>query len=325
MWLGGKFRDVKPTIPALLVAGLCFTVPYFLIAHFVGPELPSIIGGIVGLGIFIAILRTGVFTPEKIWQLEQKERNIEEERKYSLLHSAVPYLIVTGAILCTRLIEPVSAFCQSQVSVPWHEMFGTQLGFTEKFLWNPGFIFIAVSLLCTAIFRMPGAQVQKAWSLAAKRLAPAAVSLLFAVAMSQVMINSDHNLSGMNAMLIMLALAVALVVGRAFPILAPFIGVLGAYIAGSNTVSNILFSGFQYATAKALGISRTITVALQAVGGAAGIMISVHSVVAACAVVGIAGQEGSVIKKTLIPCIIYGAVAGIIGMIVILIVGKGIF
>ena len=172
---------------------------------------------------------------------------------------------------------------------------------------------------------MPRKQVKEAWNLAAKRLAPAAVALLFAVAMSQVMINSDHNLSGMDAMLIMLALGVALRVGRAFPILAPFIGILGAYMAGSNTVSNILFSGFQYATAKALGISKTITVALQAVGGAAGNMICVHNVVAACAVVGIGGQEGAVIKKTLIPCIIYGVVAGIIGMIVILTVGKGIF
>jgi len=55
-------------------------------------------------------------------------------------------------------------------------------------------------------------------------------------------------------------------------------------------------------------------VALQAVGGAAGNMVCVHNVVAAAATVGIIGQEGSIIRKTMIPTIYYLIAAGILGL-----------
>ena len=66
-----------------------------------------------------------------------------------------------------------------------------------------------------------------------------------------------------------------------------------------------------------LNIPRTIIVALQDIGGAVGNMICVHNVVAACATVGIIGQEGSAIRRNLLPCLIYGLAAGIIGFIAI--------
>ncbi|MCV5222979.1 L-lactate permease, partial [Escherichia coli] len=87
-------------------------------------------------------------------------------------------------------------------------------------------------------------------------------------------------------------------VGSAFPALSATVGALGAFIAGSNTVSNMMFSQFQFEVAQTLSISSVVVVSLQAVGAAAGNMIAIHNVVAASATVGLLGREGATLRKT---------------------------
>jgi lactate permease len=109
---------------------------------------------------------------------------------------------------------------------------------------------------------------------------------------------------------LVLAQAAAAIAGTSWPLFAPWIGALGAFVAGSNTVSNLMFALFQFATALKIGVSPSLVVAAQAVGGAAGNMITVHNVVAASATVGLAGREGALIRKTLIPMTYYCVAAG---------------
>ena len=71
-----------------------------------------------------------------------------------------------------------------------------------------------------------------------------------------------------------------------------------------------MFSLFQFASARQVGVEPAVIVAAQAVGGAAGNMITVHNVVAACATVGLLGREGAVIRMTLIPMAYYCLMAG---------------
>ena len=87
----------------------------------------------------------------------------------------------------------------------------------------------------------------------------------------------------------------------------------GAAVAGSNTVSNMMFSLFQFNVGQRIGVDPTWVVALQAVGGAAGNTICVHNVVAACAVVGLVGKEGAVIRKTLPVFCYYALLSGLVG------------
>ncbi|MDB4474562.1 L-lactate permease, partial [Opitutaceae bacterium] len=108
---------------------------------------------------------------------------------------------------------------------------------------------------------------------------------------------------------------VAHIAGSAWPFFAPFIGGIGAFVAGSNTISNMMFSLFQFEVAQRIDALPRIVVALQAVGGAAGNVICVHNVVAASAVVGMVGREGDVIRKTVLVFLYYATVAGIIGLI----------
>ena len=172
---------------------------------------------------------------------------------------------------------------------------------------------------------MKGNAVSQAWRTTIKQLIPASIALVFAIAMVRILVQSNINLAGYDSMLITMSTFTAQVVGSAWPLISPFVGVLGAFIVGSNTVSNILFGGFQDSIAGTLGISRTLVMALQVVGGAIGNMICVHNVVAACAVVGNLGQEGLIIRRNLIPAMIYTVGAGIVGMLLIYVFATGVF
>jgi len=110
-------------------------------------------------------------------------------------------------------------------------------------------------------------------------------------------------------------------VGHVYPFFAPAIGALGAFIAGSNTVSNLMLAQFQFDTAHLIGVSGAMLVAAQAVGAAAGNMIAIHNVVAASATVGLLGREGAVLRMTIIPTIYYLIMAGLLTLIAIHVVG----
>ena len=120
-----------------------------------------------------------------------------------------------------------------------------------------------------------------------------------------------------------MAEAVASSVGGVYPLFAPMVGALGAFIAGSNTASNLMLSQFQFNTAELLGISGALIVAAQSVGAAAGNMIAIHNVVAASATVGLLGREGITLRKTILPTIYYVTAAGILTMLAVYVFGVG--
>ena len=136
-------------------------------------------------------------------------------------------------------------------------------------------------------------------------------------------INSGVNAADLPSMPVAMAEWVATSVGGVWPFFAPSIGAIGAFIAGSNTVSNLMFSLFQFSVAETLAISGVVIVALQAVGAAAGNMIAIHNVVAASATVGLLGQEGATLRKTIIPTLYYVVLVGVLGMIAVYVIGVG--
>ena len=146
-------------------------------------------------------------------------------------------------------------------------------------------------------------------------IALASAALLFAVPMVQVFINSRGGAAGYDSMPNELAGGVAALAGQAWPMFAPLVGGIGAFVAGSNTISNMMFALFQFGVAQKIGEDPTWIVALQAVGGAAGNVVCVHNVVAACAVVGLIGREGDVIRVTSLVFAYYILVAGLCGLI----------
>ena len=121
--------------------------------------------------------------------------------------------------------------------------------------------------------------------------------------MVRILINSGVNGAELVSMPVAMASFVAETFGAIYPLFAPTVGAIGAFIAGSNTVSNMMLSQFQFEVANTLSFSGAIMVALQAIGAAAGNMIAIHNVVAASATVGLLGQEGRTLQMTIIPTI----------------------
>ncbi len=328
-WSGGKLRDIIAAVPGAILGGLLFVIPYFMIAYFTGPELASVLGALIGMVLYTSLLKVGLFRSPRRYTFpnEVNTRNIKAEKldvNYGKFKAFLPYILITLVLLLTRTIPQIKEFCDTSGTLTVNNILGTTASFTFKFLQNPGVYFLLIVLFSHLIFNMNRDQIRTTWTNTFRSLVPAAIALSFAVALSQVMILSGNNLSQMDSMVSTIARAVVAGTGLVYPVIAPFVGILGAYMAGSNTVSNIMMVGFQYETAGLLNISKTIIVALQNVGGAVGNMICVHNVVAVCATVGIIGQEGMVIRRNLLPCIIYGLMAGVIGLIAVKIM-PGLF
>ena len=323
-----RFRDGLGIWPFALFSAACFTVPYLLCARFLGPEFPSLIGGAVGLLIAVPAVRRGWFTTRRPWDFPPRETwdpdwsgRLEGEAEaaapavmMSTLRAWSPYAIVAVLLLISRIPGLGVQGWLSGVSIGPSDLFGTGIGQTVQPFYLPGFMFLVTCLLTYWLHGMSRTQILGSWRLAGSQTLRAAVALVFAVPMVRVFIQSGsvYNNSGLESMPLLLAETAAGLVGGGWPLLAPWIGALGAFVAGSNTISNLMFSLFQFSTAQRIDILPTLIVAAQAVGGAAGNMITVHNVVAASATVGLIGQEGSLIRKTIIPMSCYCVLAGLL-------------
>jgi len=109
-----------------------------------------------------------------------------------------------------------------------------------------------------------------------------------------------------------LALAAAAALGGAWPLVAPLVGVLGTFVTGSATASNILFTDFQEATARELRLPVLPLVGGQGFGAAVGNIICPHNIIAGGATVGIAGKEGEVLRGTAPACVVYAGLGGVV-------------
>jgi lactate permease len=323
-----------------LFASFAMTLPYIIVANLLGPEFPSMLGGLIGLAIVVTAAKKGFLMPkdDEIWDFEEKSKwdpewigSLEikdiahKSGSMSMVRAWTPYILVGLFLVLTRLKSlPFMGWFQSW-TVSFKEMFGTEITASFQPLYLPGTIFILVSLITFFIHGMSGSAYKRAWGQSGKTVVAASTALIFTVPMVQVFLNSGGGAAGFDKMPIELANGVAALTGEFWPLISTFIGGLGAFIAGSNTVSNMMFSLFQYDVGSQIGVDPTWVVALQAVGGAAGNMICVHNVVAASAVVGLVGKEGAVIRKTLFPFTYYALFAGAIGYSIVWYSQKGIF
>ena len=321
-------------LPFALFGGLAFTVPYYLTGIFLGPEFPSIFGALIGMAIVTTAARRGFLLPKEHWDFPDESAwpdnwsgtiKVELDNHADtmpLMRAWLPYVLVAALLVLTRLPElPFGAWLKS-VRIGWDGIFDTGISAATTPLYLPAAILITVSLLTVLLHRMRAENFGKALSESSRILVGAGFVLIFTVPMVRVYINSGTGLE-LASMPIIMAQWVSANVGEVWPMFAPTIGALGAFIAGSNTVSNLMFVLFQYGVAQNLSISMSMVVALQAVGAAAGNMIAIHNVVAASATVGLLGQEGQTLRRTLLPTIYYLTIVGTMGMIAVHVIGVG--
>jgi lactate permease len=316
-----------------LFAAFAMTWPYLAAARLLGPEFPSLLGGLIGLAIVVSAAKRGFlvptdatpwdFAPKPEWPAEWSGTIAVQDIGHrngsmSLLKAWAPYGIVAALLVATRLQAlPFGAWLQAW-TVRWPNIFGTAISASVQPLFLPGTIFIVASLLTFLLHRPEASAYARSWKQSIGVALSASTALIFTVPMVQVFINSAGGSAGFPQMPIALADGVAAVTGSAWPIFAPFVGGIGAAVAGSNTVSNMMLALFQFNMGARIGVDPMWSVALQAVGGAAGNMICVHNVVAASAVVGLLGREGVVIRMTLLPFVYYALVPGLVAYLFLL-------
>lgn len=334
-----KARSVKPALqvlPFALFAGLSFTVPYILVAIFVGYEFPSIFGALIGLVLTVLAAKFKFLTPKTVWNFDKAEDWQEDWRAthtaevprpadMSLIRAWIPYVLIALILIATRI--PALGLKQLLQEGIFVVKTGNLLGvantaFTLKWAYAPGTVFILIALVTILIHKMSAGEVKTAWIASFKQVSGAAVALVFGLALVQIMRFSGSNDvtdPGTKSMIFYMAEALSKFGSLVYVIVSPVIGILGSFISGSNTVAVTLFTNLQYMSAENLGLNAIIITAVNIIGGSIGNMICVNNVVAACATVGTAGREGKIIRTCAIPAVIYTLI-----VIAILVVAVGV-
>jgi len=268
-------------------------VPMVLLAHLIGPELPTLGGALLGGLAFVALVR------------RSSAPVADAAPTGNLLLAATPYLALVGLVLVTRLVPPVNEALTS-VRLGWElSIFSGSI----QPLYHPGTLLLASFIIAALVQRVPASSVRQAMGGALAQIAPVTLALFVMLGLSRLMLHSG--------MITTLAEATANLAGAGYPLLAPFVGMLGSFVTGSATASNILFSDFQLATARALELPPVAILGAQGFGAAVGNIISPHNIIAAGATVGLAGKEGQVLRRTLGPALLYAALGGVLVLLLV--------
>ncbi|MDQ1831514.1 L-lactate permease [Massilia scottii] len=273
-----------------LFAACCFLLPFYLLARYVGPELPTLGGALLGALLFVGILKLvrGARAADAAPGVGGAE----------LLRASAPYLLLIALVLATRLFPPLKAQLGS-VTLSWSL---APFSGSMQILYHPGTMLLASLLLAALFTRIPLAVLASIMGAVGMRLLPVCAALLAMLGLSRVMVHAG--------MIDALASTAAAGAGSLWPLLAPAIGVLGTFVTGSATASNILLTEFQVATARQLGLSVLGLGAAQGFGAAVGNIICPHNIVAASATVNLVGREGEVLRQTAVVTFVYCALGG---------------
>ena len=312
-----SFKPALEAAPFALFSGLSFTVPMLLITKFIGYEFASLLGALISIAVSVVAAKAGFLVPKKHWDFGDPEQWDYEwqatcrvspvaESKMPLLKAWVPYVLIAAILVITRIPQlGIKGLLTGGAPfvVGIQNLFGFEnLDWNLKWAYLPGTVFILVALITNLYHGMSVEKVKESWKATFKQVSGAAVALLFGLALVEVM--KYKNADGVS-MMVSMANALANLGDSLYVVIAPFIGVLGAFVSGSATVSMTLFANLQFDTATALDLPAVLIVSMQCVGAAIGNMVCINNAVAASATIGTSGREGKLIKMNAIPMVIY--------------------
>ena len=313
--------------PFAIFAAFSFIIPYILAAIFLGPEFPSIIGGLLGLSLTFFVVKSGFLVPKDKWDfadcsewpsfwLGNIKISMEDSKKKINDYLAwLPYVTLAILLVISRTFDPLTNFLKL-FTIDFTNILDQQkINASFQILYLPGGILILVCILTFLFHRMNFKEISHSIIDSVKTILGAGFVLIFTVPLVRIMINSGVNNNEIVSMPIAMANGMSSLMGKTYPMFAPTIGAIGAFLAGSNTVSNLMLSQFQFETAGILGLSGALMVAAQSVGAAAGNMIAIHNVVAASATVGLLGKEGIILRITILPTLFYLLLSGAITIV----------
>lgn len=316
------WRRALPALPFAFVVGLTQAATSWAVVVGLGPEFPSLLGPMAGFAMALFLIRLRWLIPKDPWSVENDESNNASSHETTTRANGpspwsafAPYLSLLVLLVLTRTRAlPIGAWLSS-FTLGLNDLFGTGISAQLQPLYSPGAIFVFCTLLSALFLPAGWRELVESARTSGQVTLKTAVALIAAIVTVRIFLQSGGNEAGLQAMPLVLADAFADGLGGVWPAIAPWIGALGSFISGSATFSNMLFALLQFEIAGERGYSATSILALQGIGSSAGNMTCIHNVVAACAVAGILGQEGNVIRRTALPMIVYLLMAGALGLL----------
>ncbi|WP_029004116.1 L-lactate permease [Azorhizobium doebereinerae] len=332
IWVFAGWRGMMQIWPAILVTGVSFAVPQFLISNFINPWIVDIGASIVSMACLIAFLQ--VWQPKELW-LSAKLRTKDDSAltmpprpvstrvatRSEVVWSWMPWVILSvvvgiwGTGWFKAMVNPIFTIAipieglhnQIQkvppvVATPVRE--GAVFAFTYLSFTGTGILIAAV--IAAAVMKFSPIRLIKAYL---ETLWVVRYSLLTIAAM--LAIGTLTRYSGVDATL-GLAFAHA---GFLYPFFGTLLGWLGVALTGSDTASNVLFGGLQKITAEQLGLSPILMGAANSSGGVMGKMIDAQSIVVASTATNWFGHEGTILRFVFWHSIALACLVGVLVML----------
>lgn len=295
LWVAGGRRTLQAGLIPLLLIGVVMAGSQFLAVTNGLWAIGGMVGGLAGLAVGVAWAR---------WRARGEHGSAGlADNGMPLGWALFPYVILVVIVLAAQLIPPVrDSLGQVVIRIEFSELTTTRgwvtpagTGRTINVFGHAGALLAYAAIITYALFHRQGRYAPGTLRRIAQTVIQKATrSSLGIAAMVGMAVTMEH-----AAMTHLLADGVARVAGRAFPLVAPFIGALGAFMTGSNTNSNVVFGGMQQHVATLIGVSPLIILAAQTAGGAIGSMFAPAKVIVGCSTVELGGKEGPVLRAVM--------------------------
>jgi lactate permease len=320
IWAFAGFRGMLEIWPAILVAGLCFAIPQFLVSNFHGPWLVDVVASMVSMGALALFLR--FWRPKKLWRISEQQHTKHEVQSTGMVVRAwLPWIILSVVVFIWGLPKIKALFdglSAPKIPVMWLDKMVVRVppvvakSSAEAAVFNFNWIsatgsgiFIAALIAGLAMGYSLSGLARVYW----QTLKLVRFSLLTIAAMLAIGFTTRY--SGLDATL---GLAFAKT-GFFYPFFGAMLGWLGVALTGSDTSSNVLFGSLQKITATQLGLSPTLMAAANSSGGVMGKMIDAQSIVVASTATRWYGHEGEILRFVFFHSV---ALASLVGILVLL-------
>ncbi|NLA42897.1 L-lactate permease [Candidatus Saccharibacteria bacterium] len=334
MWFGHgkrseKWANVRAMAPWSLMVGATYSLTAFVSVRVLGVEFAAIIAGSVALVVSVITARRKFLLRNLSYWRDEAEHEAElalrekvpnsQQSSMSLIQAWSPYILIVIFLLVSRTVPTVKDFLLNSLDLSWLSILGFEtINSAWPILYSPGTILLLAAMLGSYIQSRSLRPAGAAFVNGLRTAAISAFALIPTLIMVQVFTNSGNNSAGIEAMPIYIGEVLARFSGEAWLIFSPLLGSLGAFIAGSATVSSLTMASVQESVALSSGLPVVLVLAMQVLGAVAGNIIAIHNVVAAAAVVGLAHREGIIIRRVLPATVVYIAVVVVLGLVYLL-------
>jgi lactate permease len=312
-------KSVVRGFPAILIIGSVMSLTQYLMATNGMWNIAAFVAGMAGLVASVLVGRLKFYKNSYVQHTVENDGGKQSQKKMPLAIAISAYVALIFIVGIAELSPPVNSFLdsvkiemvfpQTQTSLGWIIEAGK--GQTISIFGHPGALLIYTSVIAYIFYSYSGYMKKNMFKKVIQNtLKSGLTSSIGIVAMVGFAIIMEQ--SGMTNVI---ASGLSRSVENIYPLMAPFIGVLGSFMTGSNTNSNVVFVLLQKQTAELLKLSVPIILAAQTTGGSIGGMLAPARIIVGCSTAGLSGQEGQVLRKTILFGVLITIVIGVLTLL----------